>query len=104
LGDLEGIATHRLDVRDGDAVITFSDAVSTSNVLFNWSVFARKRTILECDELIASMASVASTIIAAWNRFVYCANKAAVIGRTKPVAADFVTKNVRANAIYAGTI
>jgi hypothetical protein len=50
MGDLEGVATHRLDVRDGDAAMAFSAAASTSNALFNWSVFARKCTILECDE------------------------------------------------------
>ena len=42
---------------------------------------------------IVNMASVASTLIAAPNRFVYGATKAAVIGMTKSVAADFVAKN-----------
>ncbi|MCW6507108.1 SDR family oxidoreductase [Lichenifustis flavocetrariae] len=53
---------------------------------------------------IVNMASVASTIIAAPNRFVYGATKAAVTGMTKSVAADFVTKGIRANAICPGTI
>ncbi len=53
---------------------------------------------------IINMASVASTLIAAPNRFVYGATKAAVVGMTKSVAADFVTRGIRANAICPGTI
>jgi 2-keto-3-deoxy-L-fuconate dehydrogenase len=51
---------------------------------------------------IINMASVVSSIVAAPNRFVYGATKAAVIGMTKSVAADFVT--VRVNAICPGTV
>jgi 2-keto-3-deoxy-L-fuconate dehydrogenase len=50
------------------------------------------------------MASVASSVIAAPNRFVYGASKAAVIGLTKSVAADFVTRRIRCNAICPGTV
>lgn len=53
---------------------------------------------------IINMASVASSIKGAPNRFVYGASKAAVIGMTKSVAADFITRNVRCNAICPGTI
>ncbi|MDE2614048.1 MAG: SDR family oxidoreductase [Burkholderiales bacterium] len=53
---------------------------------------------------IVNMASCASSIKGAPNRFVYGASKAAVIGLTKSVAADFITKGVRCNAICPGTI
>ena len=53
---------------------------------------------------IVNMASVASSVIAAPNRFTYGATKAAVIGMTKSVAADFVTKGIRCNCICPGTI
>jgi 2-keto-3-deoxy-L-fuconate dehydrogenase len=53
---------------------------------------------------IINMASVASSVIAAPNRFVYGATKAAVVGMTKSVAADFVTRGVRCNAICPGTV
>ncbi len=53
---------------------------------------------------IINMASVASSVIAAPNRFVYGATKAGVVGLTKSIAADFVTKGIRCNAIAPGTV
>ncbi len=53
---------------------------------------------------ILNMSSVVSSIKGAPNRFVYGTTKAAVIGLTKAIAADFVGKGIRCNAICPGTI
>ena len=53
---------------------------------------------------IVNMSSVASSVKGLPNRFVYGTTKAAVIGLTKAVAADFVGKGVRCNAICPGTV
>lgn len=53
---------------------------------------------------IINMASVASSVKGVPNRFAYTASKAAVVGLTKSVAADFATKGIRCNAICPGTV
>jgi 2-keto-3-deoxy-L-fuconate dehydrogenase len=53
---------------------------------------------------IINMASVASSVKGVPNRFAYTASKAAVVGLTKSVAADFVTHGIRCNAICPGTV
>jgi 2-keto-3-deoxy-L-fuconate dehydrogenase len=53
---------------------------------------------------ILNMASVASSLKGVPNRFVYSASKAAVIGMTRSVATDYVTKGIRCNCLCPGTV
>ncbi|SVK48021.1 3-oxoacyl-(acyl-carrier-protein) reductase [Acinetobacter baumannii] len=53
---------------------------------------------------IINMSSVASSVKGVPNRFAYGASKAAVIGLTRSVAADYVTQGIRCNAICPGTV
>ena len=53
---------------------------------------------------IINMASVASSVKGVPSRFLYGATKAAVIGLTKSIAADFVEEGIRCNAVCPGTV
>lgn len=53
---------------------------------------------------LINVASVAGSLKGAPNRFIYGTTKAAIIGLTKAVAADFITQGIRCNAICPGTV
>ena len=53
---------------------------------------------------IINVASIASSLRGLPNRFVYGSSKAAIIGLTKSIAADFIKDNIRCNAIAPGTV
>ena len=56
------------------------------------------------DGCIINMSSLASSVKGVTSRFAYQASKAAVVGLTKSVAADYVSKGIRCNAIAPGTV
>jgi 2-keto-3-deoxy-L-fuconate dehydrogenase len=53
---------------------------------------------------VINVASVASSLKGVPNRFIYSASKAAVIGMTRSVATDYVTKGIRCNCLCPGTV
>jgi 2-keto-3-deoxy-L-fuconate dehydrogenase len=54
--------------------------------------------------VVTNVASVASSLKGVPNRFIYSASKAAVIGMTRSVATDYVTKGIRCNCLCPGTV
>lgn len=94
----------------GGTILESSDA--DLEFALNLNLWAQVRTIKAIlpqmlergDGAIVNMATVASSVKGVVNRFAYSASKAAVIGLTKSVAADYVTKGIRCNAIAPGTV
>ena len=128
------VTVHRLDVTDAADILRIAGLAGPVDVLFNCAGFVHQGTILDATEAewdfafalnvrsmfhtiraflpgmldrggsIINMSSAASSIKGAPNRSVYGTSKAAVIGLTRSVAADFVKQGVRCNAICPGTV
>lgn len=134
LESLDGAETVHLDVTDSAAVAALIGRLGPLDILFNCAGYVHTGTILDCESedwsftfdlnvtsmyrlihaalpemltaggAIVNMSSVASSLKGVPNRFAYSASKAAGIGLTKAVAADFVTRGIRCNAICPGTV
>jgi 2-keto-3-deoxy-L-fuconate dehydrogenase len=132
--DLKGADARKLDVRSTPEVEALAKSVGPIDVLVNCAGYVHQGTVLDCSEAdwdfsfdlnvksmhrtirafvpgmlekggsIVNISSVVSSVKGLPNRYAYGATKAAVIGLTKAVAADFIKKGIRANAVCPGTI
>lgn len=90
-----------LDCSDADWDIAFD---LNAKSMFRTIKAVLPRMLERGDGAIVNMSSVASSVKGVPSRFAYCASKAAVVGLTKSVAADFVARGIRCNAICPGTV
>lgn len=134
LAEVPGIEVRGLDVTNGDAVAALAaefsptvlfncagyvhhgsilecdeDAWDFSFNLNSKAMYRMSRAFLPAmiavgGGSIVNMSSVSGSIAGVPNRCVYGASKAAVIGLTKSIAADFITQGIRCNAICPGTV
>ena len=96
-------------VRQGDVLGTSDDDWDVSMNVNARAMFHAIRAFLPAmlargGGSIVNIASVASSVKGVPNRFSYAASKAAVVGLTKSVAADFITRGIRCNCICPGTV
>lgn len=134
LGSLAACQPVLLDLLNPEEIAATLSAIGPVDILFNCAGYVDSGTVLETSAegyrlsfalnvhamvdviravlpnmldkggSIINMASVASSVIGVPNRFAYGASKAAVIGLSKSIAVDYVTRGIRCNVICPGTV
>lgn len=122
LTDPAGIAALPGRIGDIDALLNIAGYVAAGDILTCSEADWRLSFALNVDAMvhliraflpgmihrgsgaIVNMASIASSVKGIPNRFAYTASKAAVVGLTKSVAADFVARGIRCNCVCPGTV
>ena len=134
LDGLDGVETARLDVTDAAAIEALVGERGPFDVLVNCAGFVHHGSVLDCTEAewdfafelnVKSMYRTCRSVLPGMlergggsivniasicahkglpNRFAYSASKAAVLGLTSTIAADFVARGIRCNSISPGTV
>jgi 2-keto-3-deoxy-L-fuconate dehydrogenase len=134
LAELQNVQALRLDLTRPEMIVECSARTGPIDILFNCAGFVHAGSITDCTEedwdfgttlnvrsmfrmikaflpgmiekgggSIINMSSLAG-LRGVPNRFIYSVTKAAVVGLTKAVAADFIRQKIRCNAICPGTV
>jgi 3-hydroxybutyrate dehydrogenase len=107
--EFPNIKVNILDSTKNNDIKDFFSKIDKVDVLFNAVGYVMIKEILpkmikQNKGNIINMSSIASSLRGLPNRFVYGTTKAAIVGLTKSIAADFIKNNIRCNVIAPGTV